>query len=174
LKSQLIDLIKIFKKLHIVGLFLFLRHSNLKKTILIYSGAIAGVILIMQLLNYYFLIRSFSMELYLSVVALVFVVTGIWIGWRMTFVKSSILECHQTSPGIADVIFVPQEGLGISKREEEVLLLMAKGLSNQEIANQLFVSLNTVKTHSANLFVKLDVKRRTQAVHRARELKIIP
>ena len=63
--------------------------------------------------------------------------------------------------------------LDISKRELEVLELMAQGLSNQEIANKLFVSLNTIKTHSSNLFLKLDVNRRTQAVQKARELRII-
>jgi ATP/maltotriose-dependent transcriptional regulator MalT len=63
---------------------------------------------------------------------------------------------------------------GISKREHEVLELMAKGLTNQEIADKLFVSLNTVKTHTANLFIKLDAKRRTQAIQRAKELQLIP
>jgi ATP/maltotriose-dependent transcriptional regulator MalT len=64
--------------------------------------------------------------------------------------------------------------LGISKREHEVLLLMAEGLSNQEIADKTFVSVNTVKTHVSNLLLKLDAKRRTQAVIRARELTLIP
>ena len=64
--------------------------------------------------------------------------------------------------------------LGISKREYEVLELMAQGLSNQEIADKLFVSLNTIKTHSSNLFVKLDARRRTQAVRQAKELGLLP
>jgi ATP/maltotriose-dependent transcriptional regulator MalT len=63
--------------------------------------------------------------------------------------------------------------LGLSNREIEVLQLMAAGLSNQEIANQLYVSLNTVKTHSAKLFEKMDVKRRTQAIEKAKRLQII-
>jgi NarL family two-component system response regulator LiaR len=63
---------------------------------------------------------------------------------------------------------------GISKRELEVLTLMAQGLTNQEIADKLFVSLNTVKTHSSNLFLKLEVKRRTQAIERAKQLRLIP
>jgi len=66
------------------------------------------------------------------------------------------------------------ERLGISKREHEVLALISKGLSNQEIADKLFVSLNTVKTHSSNIFQKLGVSRRTQAVQRAKELRLIP
>ncbi len=66
------------------------------------------------------------------------------------------------------------ERLGISKREREVLELMAKGFSNQEIADRLFVSLNTIKTHSSNLFLKLEVSRRTQAIQKAKELCLIP
>jgi ATP/maltotriose-dependent transcriptional regulator MalT len=64
--------------------------------------------------------------------------------------------------------------LGISKREHEVLEWMAKGLSNQEIADKLFVSLNTVKTHTSNLFLKLEVSRRTQAIQKAKQLRLIP
>jgi ATP/maltotriose-dependent transcriptional regulator MalT len=66
------------------------------------------------------------------------------------------------------------EKLGISKREHEVLELMANGFSNQEIADKLFVSVNTIKTHSANLFLKLEVRRRTQAVQKGKELMLIP
>ena len=66
------------------------------------------------------------------------------------------------------------EVLGISKREYEVLELMARGLSNQEIADALFVSINTIKTHVSNLFLKLDTKRRTQAIQKAKELRLIP
>jgi ATP/maltotriose-dependent transcriptional regulator MalT len=66
------------------------------------------------------------------------------------------------------------KNLGISKREHEVLLLMAQGLSNQEIGDKLFVSLNTVKTHSSNLFYKLEAKRRTQAIQKAKGLNLIP
>jgi len=75
-----------------------------------------------------------------------------------------------------DFIFNESElqRLGISKRELEVLELISRGLSNQQIADTLFVSLNTIKTHSSNLFLKLDVNRRTQAVQRAKELRLIP
>lgn len=66
-----------------------------------------------------------------------------------------------------------KQKLGLSSREMEVLQLMAQGLSNQEIADKLFLSVPTVKTHSSNLFFKLDVKRRTQAIEKARQLKII-
>lgn len=64
--------------------------------------------------------------------------------------------------------------LGISKREHEVLELMSTGLTNQEIADKLFVSLNTIKTHSSNLFLKLEVSRRTQAIQKGKQLRLIP
>ncbi|MBL7864664.1 MAG: response regulator transcription factor, partial [Cyclobacteriaceae bacterium] len=62
----------------------------------------------------------------------------------------------------------------ISKREHEVLELIARGHSNQEIADKLFVSVNTIKTHLSNLFLKLEVSRRTQAIQKAKDLRLIP
>ncbi len=135
---------------------------------------LAAVILIMQLVNYYYLVRSFTIEFYLGIIALVFATMGIWVGWRLTERKSMEVGLHLKQFPTPTLPEIDSGTYGISKREEEVLLLIAKGFSNQEIADKLFVSLNTIKTHSANLFLKLDVKRRTQAVHRARELKIIP
>ncbi len=146
----------------------------MRKTIVIYALVLAAVILTMQLVNYYYLVRSFTIEFYLGIIALVFATMGIWVGWRLTTHKA-VDAGLVAPPPLGDALTELDPGaFGISKREEEVLILMAQGLSNQEIADKLFVSLNTIKTHSANLFLKLDVKRRTQAVHRARELKIIP
>ena len=114
------------------------------------------------------MVRDLSLEFYLGVVALVFTAVGIWAGLRLTRPKTKVIVQK-------DFTFNEEEfnRLGISKRELEVLELMAQGLSNQEIADKLFVSLNTVKTHSANLFIKLDAKRRTQAVQRAKDLQLI-
>jgi ATP/maltotriose-dependent transcriptional regulator MalT len=101
-------------------------------------------------------------------IAVLFSALGVWAGLKLTRKKTFII-----SPD-----FVLDESklekLGISKREHEVLQLMANGLSNQEIADKLFVSLNTIKTHSSNLFLKLEVNRRTQAVQRGKELRLIP
>jgi len=143
----------------------------MKKFVLTYALVIAGMITLMRLLDYHFMMKSMKLEFYLGAVALVFVFMGIWIGCRVN-VRRENLEV--VSPSTA----LPENGSFItqpiiSKREEEVLKLMAEGLSNQEIADRLFVSLNTVKTHSSNLFIKLDVKRRTQAIHRARELGLL-
>ncbi|MEX2235760.1 MAG: LuxR C-terminal-related transcriptional regulator [Cyclobacteriaceae bacterium] len=139
------------------------------RTILIYGVALAVLIFVLKFIEYRFLVRDLSLEFYLGVVAVLFTVVGIWTGNRLTRKK--------IAPGSDTPFEIDEQTLrsfGISKREHEVLALMALGFSNQEIADKLFVSLNTVKTHSSNLFLKLDVKRRTQAIQRAKELRLIP
>ena len=93
---------------------------------------------------------------------------GIWAGLKLTRRKVVIAtpDFQRNEPEL--------QRLGISKREYEVLELIAQGLSNQEIAEKLFVSLNTVKTHSSNLFMKLEARRRTEAIRRAKELRLLP
>ncbi len=108
---------------------------------------------------------------------IIFTVLGVWLALKLIKpkVETRIVEkeiyIHQTTP--TEINQQEIEQLGISKRELEVLDLMARGMSNEEIAAALFVSLNTVKTHSSGIFVKLDVKRRTQAVEKAKRLRII-
>ncbi len=122
------------------------------------------------MLEYRYFIHELSIEFYAGLIAVLFVILGAWVGSRLT-TKKIIL------PGPAANFKLDEEQLkhtGISKREFEVLELMSKGNSNQEIADKLFVSPNTVKTHAANLFVKLDVKRRTQAIQKAKELRLLP
>ena len=144
----------------------------MKKTILLYSAAMALLVLLMKFVDYRFLIRDISVEFYIGVVAVLFTALGIWVGLKFT----------RTSPKLETS--VPRSGepqhnpeaiaeLGLSKREIEVLELMAQGLSNQEIAEKLFISLNTVKTHSSKLFQKLSARRRTQAVQIAKSKGII-
>jgi two-component system, NarL family, response regulator LiaR len=143
----------------------------MKKTILLYGSVLAFLVFILKFIEYRFFVRDLSLEFYMGLVAVIFAVMGVWAGLKLTRKKTVIV----TVPA-AD--FKVDEGkvkdLGISKREYEVLELMAKGLSNQEIADRLFVSLNTVKTHSSNLFLKLESKRRTQAIQKAKELRLIP
>ena len=151
-----------------VGLFYqFL--INVKRTIFIYGLSLAALISLLKILEYKLFVRDVSMEFYIGMIAVMFTVLGAWVGLKLTRKKPIII----TNP---DFRFdeTRLERLGISKREHEVLELMSKGLSNQEIADTLFVSLNTIKTHSSNLFVKLDAKRRTQAIQRAKELYLIP
>lgn len=117
------------------------------------------------------------MDIYMGLIALLFTALGIWAGWRLTRKKERVVV--KEVPVIIDrQNFVLNENLlrqlSISKREHEVLELIAVGLSNREIANKLFVSESTIKTHSSRLFEKLDVSRRTQAVEKAKNLGLLP
>lgn len=114
-------------------------------------------------------------------IALLFTGLGIWLALKLmkpktqvetVIVEKTVYEKVWTDEEL-QAIETEKQKLGLSSRELEVLQLMAQGLSNQEIADQLFLSLPTVKTHTSNLFFKLDVKRRTQAIEKARQLKII-
>lgn len=128
----------------------------------------ALLVLIMRMIEYRFLVRDLTLEFYVGTVAVFFTALGIWVGLRLTRKQVVVInsEFHFNEK--------EQSQRGISKRELEVLALMAQGLANQEIADKLFVSLNTVKTHSSNLFTKLEVSRRTQAIQKAKELSLIP
>jgi NarL family two-component system response regulator LiaR len=138
------------------------------RTVLLYGLSLAAMIALLKFLEYRLLVRDLSLEFYMGILAVGFAVLGVWMGMRLTRRREVLVP-------VSNFVFDPAriEKLNISKREYEVLELIAKGLSNQEIADKLFVSLNTVKTHSQSLFVKLDVKRRTQAVQRAKELMLI-
>jgi DNA-binding CsgD family transcriptional regulator len=140
----------------------------MKRTIIIYGLSLAALIFVLKFIEYRFLVRDLSLEFYIGAIAIFFTVLGVWAGLKLTKKKTIII----TNPAFQfDQNRI--DSLGISKREYEVLELMAKGLSNQEIADKLFVSLNTIKTHSSNLFLKLEVSRRTQAVQKAKELQLI-
>lgn len=138
----------------------------MKKTLAVYSLSIAAAAFALQWLQYKYVIKVIPSELYIVLIAVAFTVLGIWLGHRLTAEKTTlpVFERNQQALGY----------LRISEREYEVLELLAAGQSNKEIAANLFVSPNTVKTHLANLYGKLEVSRRTQAVQRARELRLIP
>jgi DNA-binding CsgD family transcriptional regulator len=140
----------------------------MRRTILIYGIAMAVLIGLLKFVEYRFLIRDIPLEFYIGIVAVTFTALGIWAGLRLT--RPKIIETG--TPFLLDEANLRK--VGISKREYEVLELIAQGLSNQEIADKLFVSVSTVKTHAANIFAKLDARRRTQAIQRAKELHIIP
>lgn len=146
----------------------------MRRTIIIYGFALAALTALLKLIEYKYFIRDFSLEVYIGIVAIFFAAIGVWAGTKLINRKTIVKEV----PVMIGADFVQDEArmdkLGISAREYEVLELMTQGLSNQEIADKLFISLSTVKTHAANLYVKLDVKRRTQAVQKAKELQLIP
>jgi len=139
-----------------------------KNTIILYGLSLAVLVFVLKFIEYRFFIHDLSLEFYLGVVAVIFAGLGIWAGLKLT--KKKIITVGP------EFVFNEHEfqRLGISKREHEVLDLMAKGLSNQEIADKLFVSLNTVKTHTSNLLLKLEARRRTQAIQKAKTLNLIP
>jgi NarL family two-component system response regulator LiaR len=148
-------------------------------------GLVGGLLIAtLQYTEYRFVIIEHSVELYSALVAILFASFGIWLGLRITRGRETIRETVVVKevlvPTEAPALepFVPntahQQTLGITARELEVLTLIARGFSNREIATQLFVSENTVKTHCARAFDKLGAARRTQAVQRAKELGLLP
>jgi two-component system, NarL family, response regulator LiaR len=147
------------------------------KHLIIYGASLAILLLLLNWLQFRFVIIDHAFEVYAGAIALIFTGLGIWLAIKLTKPKVETITIEKEVIVNAGGPFIFNEKemdkLGLSKRELEVLELMAKGLSNQEIAEKLFVSLNTIKTHSSNLFVKLDVKRRTQAIEKAKKLQLI-
>ena len=143
----------------------------MRRILILYGGLMAALIFLLKYLDYRYLVRDFSWELYVGIISVIFTLFGIWLGIK--WVKPG------NKPSIADEDKLEKEAYvdlaqsGLSEREYEVLQLMAKGLSNQEIADQLFISLNTVKTHISRVYNKLEVRRRTQAVLKAKELGLL-
>ena len=140
----------------------------MRRTIIIYGLAMAALVGLLKVVEYKYFILDIPLEFYIGVVAVMFTALGIWAGLRLT--RPKIIDT--SGPFVLDESALQR--LGISKREHEVLGLIAAGLSNQAIADKLFVSTSTVKTHVSNVLAKLDAGRRTEAVARAKELRIIP
>ena len=143
----------------------------MKRTVLIY-GLLGGVlIVVLKLVEYRFLVVEHSLEIYGGLVALIFSGLGIWLGLKLTRPSERVVV-REGGPFVLNTENV--ERLGVTPRELEILQLIAQGLSNREISEKLFVSENTVKTHSARIFTKLNARRRTQAVQIAKEAGVIP
>ncbi len=137
----------------------------MKKTIILYGLALAALVFLLEYFEYRFLVRDLSTEFYILIIAVLFTGLGLWLGQKLTGPKTVPVSFQKNEKAL--------DYLGISERELEVLILVSEGLSNQEIAGRLFVSINTVKTHLSKLYEKLEVKRRTQAVEKAKSLKLI-
>lgn len=147
----------------------------MKKTILIYGLCGGALIILLKLIEYRFLVVEHSIEIYGALIAAVFAGVGIWLGLKLTRKKEIIVEREVPVPAQPFVLNEARlRELSITPRELEILDLIAQGLSNREIAAKLFVSENTVKTHSSRLFDKLSAKRRTQAVQIGKEFGLIP
>jgi NarL family two-component system response regulator LiaR len=146
------------------------------KPILLYGVSLALLLFLLKWLELKFVIMDHAFEIYIGSIAAIFTALGIWLALKLSKPKIERVIVEKEVFVSAENFELNQAELdksGLSKRELEVLELMAEGLSNQEIAGRLFVSLNTIKTHSSKLFEKLDVKRRTQAVEKAKRLNLI-
>lgn len=148
------------------------------KQIIIYGASLAVLLFLLKWLETRYILLDQQLDTYLGIVAVLFTALGIWLALKIQKpkVETVIVEKKVVLTIGPDFILNEEEvrRLNLSKRELEVVRLMADGLSNQEIASKLFVSLNTIKTHSAQIFEKMEVKRRTQAVDMAKRLGIIP
>lgn len=146
----------------------------MSKKIIIYALVLTGVAVCLKILEYRLVIFDHAMELYGGIVALTFLIVGLYTGKKINPPKEVAIIVEKEVP-IKDFRLNEKEieKLGLSKREMEILELMSKGLSNQEIATTAFLSINTVKTHVSNILMKLDAKRRTEAVIKAKELSLI-
>lgn len=154
---------------------MFLSFIKKNDTLILYALSLGVLLFFLKFIHLKFIIIDHAFEIYIGLLALVFMGLGVWVALRIRKPHKETIIIEKKIHG-SDFIFnaALSEELGLSKRELEVLELMAAGLSNQEIGDRLFVSLNTVKTHSRRIFEKLSVVRRAQAIDKAKKLMIIP
>ena len=157
---------------------LYMTFLNRHKQTILYGLLLAVLLFVLKWLELRLLIISHSFEIYAGLIAVMFTALGIWLALKLARPKVQTRVIEKEIYIQAATNFILNENaltqLNMSRRELEVLELMAGGLSNQEIAERLFVSLNTVKTHSARVFEKMEVKRRTQAVEKGKRMSLIP
>lgn len=147
------------------------------KDVILYSLSLAILLFILRWLEIRFIIIDHALEIYVGAIALIFTGLGIWLSFKLINrnTETRIVEKTVYLENEPNLMLNQEEieKTGLSKRELEVLHLMAEGLSNEEIAERIYVSLNTIKTHTSRVFEKLDVKRRTQAIEKAKRLRVI-
>jgi NarL family two-component system response regulator LiaR len=151
---------------------------NRNKASILYAVSLAFLLYILKWLELRFIIFHHSFEIYIGFIAVIFTGLGTWLAIKLSKPKVETVIVEKEVFVTKNEDFIPNtdllDQLEISKRELEILKLMAHGHSNEEIAEIIYVSLSTVKSHNQNLFVKLDVKRRTQAIEKAKRLRLIP
>jgi len=160
--------------LMIIDKFSFVKY----RAVIIYSISMAALIFILKWLELRFIIFNHSYEIYIGFIAVIFTALGIWLALKLSKPKINTVVIEKEVFIKNNENFIPNESLiselSLSKRELEILNLISRGNSNEEIAEKLYISLSTVKSHNQNIFQKLDVKRRTQAAEKAKRLGIIP
>jgi two-component system, NarL family, response regulator LiaR len=155
------------------------------KVMIVYGIGMALMLFLLKWLELRFIIFHHSFEVYIGFIAVIFTMLGIWLALKLSkptietvvvekevYINSIENRPQQPAGFVINTSLVAK--LELSKRELEILNLMAKGHSNKEIGQELFISISTVKTHNQNLFAKLDVKRRIQAVEKAKRLHLTP
>lgn len=146
--------------------------------LLLYGVALALLIFALRWIQWKFLIVDYSLDIYIGLIAVFFTMLGIWVAKQLTRPKiQEVVVEREVYVSDSDKFVLNEtelKRLNLSNREREVLQLLARGCRNAEIAEQLFLSLSTVKTHVSSIFVKLDVKSRVQAVDKAKRLNIVP
>lgn len=149
---------------------LFVRYSQL----LIYGFCLSILLFLLKWLQWKFLIIENSLDIYIGLIALFFTILGTWVAKQLTGYKTRTIiveKAVERTPDPGDLIAIEQ--FNLTPRERDVLMLILQGKSNMEIADQLFLSVSTVKTHVSNVFVKMDVKSRMQAMEKAKRLRIM-
>lgn len=142
--------------------------------VLAYGAALAVLVFVLKWLQWKFLIVENAVEVYVGLVAIFFTVLGGWIASQLIGPRVQTVVVEKAVPEAFVRNDAALEALQLNRREYEVLELLAQGHSNADIAGSLFLSVSTIKTHVSNLYVKMDVKSRTQAIEKAKRLKIIP
>ncbi len=135
------------------------------RTVVIWALVLAAGAFALQWLDYQYMARTMSRDVYVGVIGTLFAAGGVWLGWKLT-ARPPADRFERNAAALA--------ALGVTGQELRVLEALAAGQSNKEIARSMGLSPNTVKTHIANLFAKLEASRRTQAVMKARDLRLIP
>jgi len=147
------------------------------KSLFLYGATLAFLVFALKWLQWKYLIVQNSLDIYVGVVAVFFTLMGIWIAMQLTKpkIKQVVIEkeVYLPQPETSTIDENALQKLDLTAREYEVLQLLAKGYSNADIADRLFLSVSTVKTHVSNLFIKMDVKSRTQAADKAKRLRIL-
>lgn len=144
------------------------------KHIILYGFSIAVLVFTLKWMKWKFLIIDHSVDIYIGLIAIFFTVLGIWIAFQLAKPKvTTPIVIEKEVPQKFTLNTAELEKLNLSNREYEVLQLLSKGHSNAAIADELFISVSTVKTHVSNIFEKMNIASRTQAIEKARRLSII-